>query len=322
MTIFKHRLSRCFCLLNLLQYALLYLYHKSWFLKCLYCIRCVLFNQRPSTDLGACLFFFHTKNSGFIKKSVPTEMILPAQPQYIFLTLLLITLPYLYLYYGISRTVPSFYPQFQIMLVSSFVILFFFLVKTVLQDPGFLKKQVLKKEKDSEEETELVEEKQIAQRIVRDGRIQMVKFCVTCNIMRPQRAVHCRKCKRCVEVFDHHCPWLGTCIGKNNYAFFVVFVYFIVFICVLLFACSVGLSVHLYKTKSNLKEDTKTTLIFALGIICSVYLLICTLMLGSLLHFHLTIIRKGVSTNEYIKEISSVEKGGNFMHNLIRKLVV
>lgn len=32
---------------------------------------------------------------------------------------------------------------------------------------------------------------------------------------------HCKSCNKCVEGFDHHCPFLNQCIGDNNYAWFV-----------------------------------------------------------------------------------------------------
>ncbi|OMO55732.1 Zinc finger, DHHC-type, palmitoyltransferase [Corchorus capsularis] len=44
--------------------------------------------------------------------------------------------------------------------------------------------------------------------------------CSYCNVEQPPRAKHCHDCDRCVLQFDHHCVWLGTCIGQGNHCKF------------------------------------------------------------------------------------------------------
>lgn len=51
------------------------------------------------------------------------------------------------------------------------------------------------------------------------------QLCVSCKIVRPLRAKHCSVTDRCVECFDHYCPWVGNAIGKGNRHWFLIFLW-------------------------------------------------------------------------------------------------
>jgi palmitoyltransferase len=49
-----------------------------------------------------------------------------------------------------------------------------------------------------------------------DGENKRRRYCLMCNVFKPERCHHCSACNRCVLNMDHHCPWLNNCIGFYN----------------------------------------------------------------------------------------------------------
>lgn len=160
--------------------------------------------------------------------------------------------------------------------------IFFSLWVTYLIDPGVIPR---KRELDLERMSHL-----------QDGE----RVCFTCKIIRPKRAKHCKHCDHCVSVFDHHCPWVGVCIGQGNYPFFIL----------LLLTTLLGASYictfsayYLYQDyrvytwncgKPDCEEDMVVAmiLVFATGSI--------VLAIGQLCGYHILIAITGETTNQRV----------------------
>ena len=54
--------------------------------------------------------------------------------------------------------------------------------------------------------------------------VDCTQLCADCFTIRTSRSKHCSVCNRCVERFDHHCPWINNCVGVKNHTYFIIFV--------------------------------------------------------------------------------------------------
>lgn len=48
-------------------------------------------------------------------------------------------------------------------------------------------------------------------------------ICTYCETVKKINTFHCHHCDKCVEGYDHHCPWIRNCVGKKNYSTFFAF---------------------------------------------------------------------------------------------------
>lgn len=101
------------------------------------------------------------------------------------------------------------------------------LLCTAFSDPGIMPRQKDYAEQyDARTKTFRAKQPPRYFEVLMRGHPFKLKYCTTCNIYRPPRCTHCSVCENCIERFDHHCPWIGNCIGKRNYWLFYSFVSF------------------------------------------------------------------------------------------------
>lgn len=88
----------------------------------------------------------------------------------------------------------------------------------------------------------------ISNNVRRELRVNRTKFdckkvgepwCDICDVQQGtrKRISHCYDCNVCIEGIDHHCPWMGKCVGRGNMNVFILFnMCWILFLCELLSA--------------------------------------------------------------------------------------
>uniref|UniRef100_A0A665VD63 Palmitoyltransferase n=1 Tax=Echeneis naucrates TaxID=173247 RepID=A0A665VD63_ECHNA len=103
--------------------------------------------------------------------------------------------------------------------------LFYNFGKSWKSDPGIIKASEEQKKKT------IVE-------LAETGSLDLSIFCSTCLIRKPIRSKHCAVCNRCIAKFDHHCPWVGNCVGSGNHRYFMGYLFFLLcMICWMMYGC-------------------------------------------------------------------------------------
>lgn len=187
-----------------------------------------------------------------------------------------------------------------------FILSSFFLFKSGLIDSGILLRGSLNDIQMSNKNF-----RSMPTRIRQLGYIREYKICDTCYIIRPLRSTHCGICDNCICRFDHHCPWIGTCVGKRNYPYFFIFLcllniyqIFTAIVCIVHISLQIVDDLHNDKfINENKKYKQKAVGHVIISLYIIIYVILTMIFTTGLLIYHIKIVKNNMTTKEELKKL-------------------
>ena len=211
---------------------------------------------------------------------------------HIIFSILLLTLPTgIYISAMIKINIPSsiFFIVLNLLIYAAILI---FLLIGGCSDPGILERN---------NEFSFYENRKSVIKMNIQGHMMNINYCYTCFHFRPPRTSHCAECDNCVQNFDHHCLWMGTCVGKRNYKFFY-YILSLTSVCALIQSfSSIGYIINHFK-HSNFKSIESKYIVISLAFVIFFDIMFVIFFLFKLCYVHTSLLSKGLTFYEYIKK--------------------
>ncbi|KAJ1380694.1 Palmitoyltransferase, DHHC domain [Sesbania bispinosa] len=143
-------------------------------------------------------------------------------------------------------------------------------------------------------------------------------YCSLCEVEVFKYSKHCRVCDKCVDRFDHHCRWLNNCIGKRNYRKFFTLMVSALILLILQWLTGILVLICCFIERKRFSVDIASKLGSSFSLVpfvivvavCTILAMIATLPLAQLFFFHILLIKKGISTYDYIIALREQEQQG------------
>ena len=96
-------------------------------------------------------------------------------------------------------------------------------------------------------------------------------LCPFCNVIRLPKSRHCNICGKCVDRYDHHCPWVNNCIGRANHSRFYAHLILILAYCTTSLINAIATLVSDRPVKSEISSTLTTGFSITLLVFASLF---------------------------------------------------
>ena len=236
---------------------------------------------------------------------------------HIFISLILLILPtsiFISILVKINTKLSIF---FLVLMIIFFIPIIVFLFLGGCSDPGILERN---------NEYAYYDNRKSVLKLNIQGHMINLNYCYTCFHFRPPRTSHCAECDNCVQNFDHHCLWMGTCVGKRNYRYFYFVIFFTTICSLIQCFCSIGYIINHFKyTDDKFNSNESKYMVISLSFVSFFNLMFLIFFLAKLFYLHTYLLSKGLTFYEYIRNkyfvtLKVIPYSRGFFTNIYKKI--
>ncbi|CAD5177600.1 unnamed protein product [Musa acuminata subsp. malaccensis] len=141
-------------------------------------------------------------------------------------------------------------------------------------------------------------------------------YCSLCEVEVLKYSKHCRVCDKCVDGFDHHCRWINNCIGRKNYKRFFTLMASALLLLILQWSIGLLVLILCFLERKRFSAEIISKLGSSFSLVpfvivvasCTFLAMVATLPVAQLFFFHILLIKKGISTYDYIIALREQEQ--------------
>ena len=137
-----------------------------------------------------------------------------------------------------------------------------------------------------------------------DPETKRKRYCLMCNVFKPDRCHHCSACNRCVLNMDHHCPWVNNCIGFWNRKYFLLLLFYSLCTIYLYVGTMVGTIIDTVYYLLEAFSKPIEWMPLGLTLLLDVSFLFCAFLgviMTKFAYFHICLVRKNITTIESLE---------------------